>query len=295
MTPCTRMLFTASTLALAMTVGPALAATGPMDFLFGAGMPPSSERMVNGAQRIWKLGEFSALRLAESSAHSTNSHPVSLDPATLQMALLAVQFEPSNGVMRPLFQGNELQELSITLAKAFAVAKPQDEVLLMASARYDGAMLGMQRTLLARLFYRNGQLNLVVKDARAGLLDSYRASNIIPAYDFGSDAVASQAKISAVGATQIRFDWLALDLGGVPKSSSPAVEKSASPSAMPTVMAITPSTQGSIKPDATPANRDKIFFEQQAQRLEGLKALRDKDLISESEYQQKRNEILLSL
>jgi hypothetical protein len=40
---------------------------------------------------------------------------------------------------------------------------------------------------------------------------------------------------------------------------------------------------------------DKAFFDLQAQRLEGLKNLRDKNLISESEYQQKRTEILQSL
>ena len=43
------------------------------------------------------------------------------------------------------------------------------------------------------------------------------------------------------------------------------------------------------------AVRDKAYFEQQAQRLEGLKALLDKGLISNAEYQQKRAEILQAL
>jgi len=46
---------------------------------------------------------------------------------------------------------------------------------------------------------------------------------------------------------------------------------------------------------APPKTRDAAFFNEQAQRLDGLKSLRDKNLITEAEYQQKRGEILQGL
>jgi Short C-terminal domain len=285
-----RHLFAVTALVSLLVSAPAVAAPGGMDFLFSGSMPPASERMVDGVQRIWKLGEFSALRLsAKTDASEPNDQPATLDPAALQMALLGVQFESAPGVWKPLFVAADLQDISQALVKALALATPQDEVLLMASARYDGALLGLQRSVLARLFVSQGTLNLLVKEARADLLASYRVSNTLPAYDFGNRHGASASRIMAAGATQLRPDWLALDLSGKTRNAPPV------PAAAPQV---TPAS--ALAPAALPLTpaataRDKAFFEQQAQRLEGLKALLDKGLISNAEYQQKRAEILQSL
>ncbi len=282
MHPSRPHLFRAAAFALALAAGQTHAAGAPLDFLFVGGMPPASERVVGGVQRIWKIGEFSALRLvAKTDASAPNAQPVVLDSAALQLALLAVQFESALGVWKPLFAASDLPEISQALSKALALATPQDDVLLMASARYDGALLGLQRSVLARLFVSQGALHLLVKDARADLLASYRASNTLPVYDFGSRQEASASRITAAGAQQLRADWLALDLSG---KSRPAAQAAPVPAAAP------------ARPEAAvPPTRDKAFFEQQAQRLEGLKSLLNKGLISEAEYQQKRAEILQTL
>jgi hypothetical protein len=257
-----------------------------MDFLFAGGMPPASERVVDGVQRIWKLGEFSALRLvAKADASAPNDHPATLDPAAVQVALLGVQFQSSPGVTKPLFLASDLQDISQALAKALALATPQDDVLLMASARYDGALLGLQRSVLARLFVSQGALHLVVKEVRADVLASYRVSNTLPVYDFGARSVASSSILRAAGARQLRPDWLALPLGAV--APQPALLTTVSqPAPLAPLAPVAP---------ASAVARDKAFFDQQAQRLEGLKNLRDKNLISEAEYLQKRTEILQSL
>jgi hypothetical protein len=258
-----------------------------MDFLFNSGMPPASERVVNGVQRIWKIGEFTALRLAaQAEASAPNDQPAALDPAAVQMALLGVQFESSPGVMKPLLAASDLQDISQALVRALALATPQDDVLLMASARFDGALLGVQRSVLARLFISHGALNILVKEARADLLASYRISNTLPVYDFGTRSEASAIKISASGAVQRRSDWLALAVGA---SVSPA-----SAAATPKPATSTPTPAAPSAPAANPT-RDKAFFDQQAQRLEGLKSLLDKGLISNEEYQKKRSEILQTL
>jgi hypothetical protein len=41
--------------------------------------------------------------------------------------------------------------------------------------------------------------------------------------------------------------------------------------------------------------KDKAFFDQQQERLRGLKRMRDENLISEEEYQQKRQAIIDTL
>lgn len=295
MHPFIRRLLVTASLGCLIANTSALAATGPMDFLFGGGMPPASERVIEGVQRIWKLGEFSALRLsATPGGAAANQQPAVLDPAAVQMALLAVQYESAPGVWKPLFVASDLQDISQSLAKALAVATPQDDVLLMASARYDGALLGLQRSVLARLFVSQGALNLVVKEARADLLASYRVSNTLPRYDFGDRQTASAVRIMAANATQVRPDWLALALGAktAGAAGAPTDKAPVQPAATPPAVAPNPA----VAPAPAPASvRDKAFYEQQSMRLEGLKALLDKGLISDAEYQHKRAEILQSL
>ncbi len=287
MHPSRPHLFRAAALALALAAG--TAASAPLDFLFAGGTPPASERVVDGVQRIWKTGEYSALRLAARTEPSApNAQPLVLDSAALQAALQAVQFESAPGVWKPLFAASDLPDISQALAKALALATPQDDVLLMASARYDGALLGLQRSVLARLFVGQGAVNLLVYVTRADLLSSYRASYTLPLYDFGSRQAASASKIAASGAQQLRADWLALDLSGKPRSAAPLAQT--------TALSAPAAAQPAVAPaPAATAPRDKAFFEQQAQRLEGLKSLLDKGLISNAEYQQKRSDILQSL
>jgi len=286
MTLCLRKSLSLTALAIALA-GSASAAQGPMDFLFGSGMPPASERVVNGVQRIWKLGEYSALRL--SAAGTNYQHPAAVDAAILTQALASVQYESPNGSLRPLFVLADLPDVCGALSKALAVAAPQDEVLLMVSARYDGALLGLQRSVLARLFVREGALHIVVKDARADVLSAYRLSNTAPALDFGSANGASSTRISAPGAQVLRSDWLALDVAAVRK---PAAVPAALPAPAP---ALAPATNVIAAPAATSPARDKSFYDRQAERLEGLKSLRDKGLITDAEYQQKRAEVLQAL
>ncbi|NVO08036.1 MAG: SHOCT domain-containing protein [Rhodoferax sp.] len=115
----------------------------------------------------------------------------------------------------------------------------------------------------------------------------------MPVYDFGSRSAASGSKIAAAGALQLRSDRLVLNLGAAtPQAAAPAAMAPVAAAAQPAAQPVAP--QAAPAPAATAA-RDKAFFEQQAQRLEGLKNLRDKNLITDAEYQQKRAEILQSL
>lgn len=262
-----RLLLSAA-LAVLVASTSAAPASGGLDFVFSGGMPPASERVQDGVQRIWKIGEFSALRLSRlQDASLANDLPAALEPAALQSMLQTIQCEAAPGVWKPLFAAPDLPEIALALARALALGSAQDDVTLLASARYDGALLGLPRSVLARIFVQQGALNILVGDARADLLSGYKASNILPAYDFGDRQRVSASKIRAAGSRQVRSDWLALELAPV----------SALPSS--TILSV-------------PA---RSAAEAIAQRLENLKYLLDKGLISNTEYQQKRTEILQAL
>jgi hypothetical protein len=63
------------------------------------------------------------------------------------------------------------------------------------------------------------------------------------------------------------------------------------------VVATAAAPKAAPEPSPTPAKgaKDAAFYEAQAQRLKALKRLRDENLISEAEYQEKRQAILKEL
>jgi pyruvate/2-oxoglutarate dehydrogenase complex dihydrolipoamide acyltransferase (E2) component len=100
-----------------------------------------------------------------------------------------------------------------------------------------------------------------------------------------------------------RADWVALPLAaiaGAATAATPAPTKAPAPAAVtaahmaPAAPAAAPAPASMDKPApaAAPRARDAAFADEIEQRLIILKRLRDKGLISEEEYQQKRKEVL---
>ena len=131
---------------------------------------------------------------------------------------------------------------------------------------------------------RAGVLNLIVHDARLDFMDRYLVDNLQPTFVYGSRKAASAAVLQAPQATRLREDWLTFSLAVAP---APAPVATAAPMAAPVAPAAPPEL-------ASPA-RDSAFYEAQTRRLKVLKQLRDEDLLSEAEYQEKREAILKTL
>jgi hypothetical protein len=112
-------------------------------------------------------------------------------------------------------------------------------------------------------------------------MDRYSADRTLPAFAYGSRKEASGTSLQAPGATRLRGDWLAL----LPVAPPPVVALPPAPA--------TPAPSKSA-PEAA-ASRDAAFYEAQTQRLKALKKLRDENLISEAEYQEKRDAIVKTL
>jgi hypothetical protein len=232
----------------------------------------------------WKLANFTwVTRVPAEPGAATNAHPANLSDETITAALGPV-LATVDGKSVPLFAKDELAGLLKALREAFSLAKPGEDLILLSSHKRGGMFMEVAQGLTARLFVRDGALNLIVHDARLAFLDRYYAENTLPKFEYGARKTASTASLQAPGATRLRGDWLALPLTVVP---APALAAAATAAVAPPATA--PAT-------ATPAStRDAAFYEAQTQRLKALKKLRDENLLTEPEYQEKREAILKTL
>jgi len=246
-------------------------------------------------QRLWSIHEFTRIELvAREPGAEPNQHPATLQPEGLRQQLAQIQAVGRNGV-QPLFASDELGELVLPLTQALERAGPGDDVLLLSSARRAGDIFMAPTAVTVRLFVQGGQLQFIVRDVRLEFYDTYRGTHVAPRFGFGSRKAAGGASVQSAGATNARPDWLAIPLQGAAPASAaaaPAVPAALAAPAAPAVpAAIAPAVAAPAPPPARKA-LDAAAVEDIERRLEVLKRLRDKGLINEDEYQQKRKEIL---
>jgi hypothetical protein len=273
-TPRARMLAVVCTALL----GSSAAQAGWLDGLLAQGQAPAAT--ASAKQRVWQIREFTRIELAPREAGAEpNQHPATVSAEALRQQLALIQFVGRNGA-QALFSADEVGDLAGPLAQALGRAGPGDDVLLLSSARRAGDIFVSPMAVTARLFVQAGQLQFIVHDARFEFYDVYRGTQAPPRFRFGSRSAAGAVSVQSAGATNPRADWLAIPLqAAAAPASVPAV---AAPAAV-----VAP-------PPATPARKalDAPAVDDIERRLETLKRLREKNLITEEEYQQKRKEIL---
>jgi len=236
-----------------------------------AGICPALQPPAPPAQRNWDIREFTYIkRVAREAGAGANEHPVKLSAADLARRLSPITLDNDE----PLFGKAELAELAGPLSAALAAAGPGDDLVLLSTSQRGGPLLSSRLALTARVFVQGGELNLIVHDARLDFYDRYIGTHTLPAFTFGSRAQPGPVRMQCPGAVPVRPDWLALP----PVEAAPAAAAAAA----------APVTA----PAAAPKARDEAFYAIQQQRLRGLKGMRDQDLITQEEYQKKRQEII---
>ncbi len=223
-------------------------------------------------RRVWQIGEFSKVeRVPREAGSEPNQHPRVLPPEQLRtlLASLRVLIKDKS---QPLFVTDEIGDLIEPLAQALSAAEPGDDLLLLSTTRRGDNVLAPATGLTARLFVQSERLHVIVHDARLEFMGAWIGTRIPPKFSYGTRSRASEVTLQSPTGQARRGDWQALSLG------AGAVSTLSAPAA----------------PAATPA-RDNGFYQEQEQRLRGLKRLLEQGLISEAEYQQKRREILQTL
>ena len=281
-------------------------------------LAPSGLRAADPSQQThWDLGSFSYVKLVPAEAGAApNAQPAKVSAEALQ-ALLGPVRATIEGKAVALFHPDELKKLAPALSEALALAQPDQDVVLVSTSRR-GHYFQRAEAITARCFVQDGALNLLVHDARLAFMDAWVDEDVLPTFVYGSRTAAAGAQLRAPEARSLRPDWLALPLelaASAPVSPAAAPAAPAAPSPVPppvppVVPPPAPATPQAVAepavpatkpaapaPEATPATPtpEEAAYQAKAERLRTLKRLRDDNLISEAEYQAKREAILKAL
>lgn len=226
---------------------------------------------------IWQEGsQFVRIEKEESGA-GPHSHSVSLTPEQIVGALGRIRIGTSDG--KQLFTVTAIETLASPLAKALAKATVDQEVTFAITYRLDGMGYFMSRRVTTgRLFMSDNGLNLIVGLLQTPFEDEMRATGYRIPFIPGSRNRRVQKGWSlatsppAAYPTSGRHDWIRIDFNTGTKQ---------------------PPTASTLRSPATSgSNTENDQYHRLEQRLEVLKHLRKKGLISKEAYQLKSRQIL---
>ncbi len=290
-----------SALLLGALAVPAVAAESPTAV-------SSTSPVVRGAtgRQLWRLSDYTTVELvAREPGAPENQHPWTVEANTLHALLQQVQVLRS-GAAKPLFAIDELNALVPAITEALAHARADQDIALVSSARHEDNTFYSITAVTARLFVIDGHLNLIVHDARVDFYDAARGSGMAPHFTVGSRTAEGTAPVQSPSATNKRGDWLVLSTVSTPPAppAAPAVI-AAPPAAVAPAASMAPATPAVAAPAAPaapvvvpvpPAPPTPMAAPTDAeQRLIQIKRLYDKGLLTKSEYEKKRAEIIKGL
>ena len=269
----------------------------------------STSPAVRGAtgRQLWRISDYTTIELvAREAGAPDNQHPWTVEPNTLHALLQQVQLVRS-GLAKPLFAIDELNNIVPAITEALSRARPDQDIALVSSARHEDNTFYGITAVTARLFVVDGHLNLIVHDARVDFYDAARGSGMAPHFTVGSRTGEGSSPVQSPSATNKRGDWLVLASVSAPPAvpvapvftapppqapaavASPPVAAPLSPAA-PAVVPAPPAPPAPVAAPAAPA-----VSQDAEQRLLTAKRLYDKGLITKSEYEKKRAEIIKGL
>jgi hypothetical protein len=278
---------------------------------------------------LWE-GEDQWVRIeAQDNSATPNEHPVQLSAEEVSNALGALQIrvkdkDSGTEVQRAVFTLPEIATLAPQLVAGLGRATAKQDVVFSTIGSHALAAGGMVKdpgVNAGRVFYQGGKLNVIFGEVQS----NYRKKNIYGqrSEDFTPRRQGSRDKVSKqkwplvlspgmelhASAGAVRDDWVVIEPAvaaaaavakpqpsATPEPRQAAAPPPAAPSSTAPAAAPTPATSGatSAAPAAAAAapQAGKSGLEQ---RLQTLRDLRDKGLISEEAYNAKVKELLSEL
>lgn len=226
--------------------------------------------------RVVRAEQFRNMLLVKREAGTeANQHPLVIEEENLATLLKMIKVRRSKGDAKVLFDkeyADELKQFSSWLSEALKLAGPDEDVLFHFPQRRGFGFIAENLMTTGRAFVRDGQLNIIFGDIqmpyegqwmRAGILRHFK-----PASRSASKLQNDEIVVTAAAASVKRADWVQLSTA----VAAPAAKTSDGNAA------------GAAAPSQQPMSAE--------QRLQKLQQLKDKGLISDEEYQQKRQQIL---
>ncbi|HEY6513945.1 MAG TPA: SHOCT domain-containing protein [Burkholderiaceae bacterium] len=251
-------------------------------------------------------GSFSWVRIeTRENGAALNQHPFEVAPATLRTMLERLQLV--NAKAEPLFSAKQLDEITAPLATALGRANAEQDVSFAVSDRFGlFGPLAPRSVTTARVFHRDGQLQVITGLVRRDFESQFRGSGLLIAFEPGQRAQpverGTKLAVAPGGGSQARDDWIALSTSTVAAApAAAATPAAATPAVAPTAAAVGSGAASAAKPSAptaapAPVAKDADeLYRSTAERLRALEKLRKDGLVSEAEYQEKRQRILREL
>jgi len=258
------------------------------------GRDSTVERVV----RIVYQGQFSFVRIERAEPNAAPSqHPLVVTDGALRAALAPLR----NARVKdePLFNDEELAEIVPPLVRALAEVKPDQDVAFAVAGRHSGWVALVPRSVTTGRLFRNAEgLQLIVGLVQEPFESQFLATGYLLPFESGRRAAPFDKNVAIASATGVarRSDWVTVALAAEPPAppvvATPAVAATPAPPSATAVPAAAAPPAAAAAP-STP--RDPAFLEEQERRLATLKRLRERGLITEEEYQQKRREVLSQL
>lgn len=246
---------------------------------------------------LWSANDqWVKLEPQDDAAAPPNDHPTQLANDAINTALAALRIRivdenTSAETQRAVFTTEELRNLAPRIASALAQAGPQQDVTFSTIGSYPRSAGGLVKdpgVNAGRVFYDDGKLNVIFGELQSGYRKRYvygqRTEDFTPR-EQGSRSKAADSEWTLAArpgvelhsnADGVRKDWVEIDSAAV---ASGAATVSQAPAATP-------------PPATTAATKSNADIEQ---RLQTLKELRDKNLISEEAYRAKMQQLLSEL
>jgi hypothetical protein len=235
---------------------------------------------------VWQQqGQFVRIETAESGA-GAHRHPVTITGKQMTQTLRRARFARADA--KPILTDEAIDKIAAPLAEALSRSAPEQEVTFAVTYRPPGlGLLMSRRVTTGRLFRENEGLHLIIgllqapyeeemlaTGQRIAFTPGSRHQRIQEGWSLGTDNLVTHPEAG-------RDDWILISPAA--GTESPKTETAASP---------TP--QHKSLPEPQPATRPNNYTRVE-ERLEALKKLRDKGLISEKVYEQKSRQILEEL
>jgi hypothetical protein len=270
---------------------------------------------------LWS-GNDQWIRIEQQDAGAApNNHPVQLSSAEVNSALTALRVrvideDSGSETQRAVFTRSEIDNLAPQVVAGLGKAGPQQDVTFStigSHALSAGGLVKDPGVNAGRVFYQDGKLNVIFGE----LQSNYRKKNVYGQRDQdftprrqGSRSKASKQKYTLVTSPAIqlhantgggvREDWVLIDPAAAAAqlaATSAAAAAPPPPVAAPSTATAPPAASPSPAPAAAsaPVPAAAKSSADLEQRLQKLKDLRDKGLISEEVYNSKVKELLSEL
>ena len=259
---------------------------------------------------IWE-GNDQAVALVPQDEDTAppNDHPATVAPEDIERMLGSLRFrysdQESSSPPAAVFNEEQIEILGAALATGLERATPSQDVtfsIIGAHRMSPDAIVRRNRLTAGRVFFRQDKLNVIFGEIQS----PYRKKNIYGRVEqdfytreYGSRAVPAEQESLLMASTAAslrddadgpRHDWVVFDPGAAGALPEPSADVAAEGSVP------APGSAAAAPADPVAAGITGAKAPQSIeQRLDTLKQLREKDLISEEAYQEKVDEILEEL